>query len=267
MQEIISTNNTKVKYIAQLQKKSALRQQLQEFVIEGLRELEAALKNRFVIKTIYFYPDLVEEQILYKWKEIYKSDFEMVKISKNVFKKLSYRNSTEGIIAVGKMKSHHIKDIKLSKNPLLLVAESIEKPGNMGAMLRSLDGAGVDAFVLVNSKVDMYNPNVIRSSLGMVFSKQIAVANMAEMAIFLKENSIKLFGATLQNANVYHLEDFTKPSAIAVGAEDKGLSENFRKLMQQAVYIPMLGQADSLNVSVSAAVLLYEALRQRNLSN
>jgi len=267
MQEIISTNNTKVKFIVQLQKKSSLRHQLQEFVIEGLRELEAALKNNFKVKTIYFYPELVNESILLDWIDKYHSDFEIVKISKDVFKKLSYRNSTEGVIAVVNMKLHKIEDLKLTANPLLLVAESIEKPGNMGAMLRSIDGAGADAFVWVNAKVDIYNPNVIRASLGMVFSKQIALASLEELSNYLQKHSIKLYAATLQNANVYYRENFTTPSAIAVGAEDKGLTNGFRDLMHQAIYIPMKGQADSLNVSVSAAVLLYEAVRQRNINN
>jgi TrmH family RNA methyltransferase len=267
MNEIISTNNSKIKYINQLQKKASIRKEFNEFVIEGKRELIAAIKNNYQIKTIYFYPELFPEEELFELLHAYDLRTDIVKISKNVYKKIAYRQSTEGIIAVAKMKEHKLSELKLSNNPYILVAESLEKPGNVGAILRSVDGAGADALIMANPVVDIYNPNVIRASLGMVFAIPIAIADTEELGNFLKDNHIKLFSADLQNANVYFKEDYTMPVALAVGAEDKGLSQGIRDFALQSVYIPMQGLADSLNVSVSAALLLYEVLRQRLSKN
>ncbi len=263
MQEIISTNNAKIKYLLQLQKKSSIRKEFKEFVIEGRREIIAALKNGYQFKMLLFYPELFSENEIYKLIKTFNLEVEIYKISKNVYRKIAYRHSTEGIIALAKMKSHAIDRLKISKNPSILIAEGIEKPGNAGAMLRSVDGAGADALVLVNPKLDLYNPNVIRASLGMVFSIPVAVCNLKELTDFLSQKQIRLYAAGLQNANVYFKENFTGPTAIAVGAEDKGLTQELRKIATKQVYIPMKGQADSLNVSVSAAILLYEIVRQR----
>ncbi len=263
MLEIISTNNAKIKYVAQLQKKSFIRKEFKEFVIEGRREILAALKNDYKLKTIFFYPDLFPENLLFKWIKSYDIKAEVIKISKNVYKKIAYRNSTEGILVIAKMKEHGIDNLQLSDNPYLLVAEGLEKPGNVGAILRTVDGAGAEALIMVNSVVDIYNPNVIRASLGMVFSIPIALTDLSDLKRFLIDRKIALYAATLQNAHLYFKENYLTPVAMAVGAEDKGLSEAIRDIAFKTVYIPMKGQADSLNVSVSAAVLLYEVVRQR----
>ncbi len=263
MQEIISTNNAKVKYTIQLQKKSVIRKEFKEFVIEGQREIQAALENDYQLKTIFFYPELFSEKAFFKLLNEYNIKADIYKISKAVYKKMAYRSSTEGIIAVAKMKNHNLDHLKLSRNPYILVAESIEKPGNIGAILRSIDGSGAEALIMVNPVVDIYNPNVIRASLGMVFSTSIALTDLTGLEIFLKTKGINLFTASLQNANIYFEEDYTQPTAIAVGAEDKGLSMEIRKIAKKSIYIPMKGLADSLNVSVSAGILLYETLRQR----
>ncbi len=263
MHEITSTNNARIKEVLQLQKKSSVRKKKQEFVIEGKRELVLALKNNYQINTIFFLPNLVEDVAIRQWQNDYK--IELIAVNKKVFDKIAYRNSTEGLIAVSAMKSHKLNDLVLSNNALLLVAESVEKPGNIGAMLRTVDGAGADAFIMVNSVVDLYNPNVIRASLGTIFSNQVALVDLQELSGYLLKNNIDLYTATLQNANEYYLNEFTPSTAIAVGAEDKGLSDEMREIAKKSVYVPMLGQADSLNVSVSAAVLLYEAVRQRKM--
>ncbi len=263
MQEITSIKNAKVKHLYQLGRKSALRKETGTFLIEGVKELEKALKNNIKVETIYFYPQIIEKEWMQEIKKKYPG-IEWVKISKPVFEKLAYRNTTGGVIALAKKKSHALEDLSLSDNPLILIAEKTEKPGNIGAMLRTADGAGLDAFILVNPQTDLYNPNVIRSSLGTVFSVNIAIIEDPEsLKKFLKEKNISLYLATLQNANPYYKEDYTKPAAFAVGAEDKGLTEEFRKIPGKGVYIPMKGDADSLNVSVSAAILSYEGLRQR----
>ncbi len=265
MREILSTNNTKIKYVIQLQKKSSVRKEFKEFVIEGKREIMSALKNKYKIKQIFFYPKLFSENELIKLLQDYQVATDIIKISKNVYQKIAYRGSTEGVVALAQTKEHRLDSLQLSSNPYVLVAEGIEKPGNVGAMLRSVDGAGAEALILVNPKLDIYNPNLIRASLGMLFSIPVAVCDLDELNKFLSKCKISLYAAGLQNANVYFKEDFTSPTAIAVGAEDKGLSIEIRKIAKQQVYIPMKGQADSLNVSVSAAVLLYEIVRQREI--
>ena len=263
MQEIISTNNARIKYLVQLKKKSSVRRSFKEFVIEGVREIKAALANHHHIKTLYFNPELFPESKLFELLKRSSQKIEIVKINSNVYKKIAYRHSTEGIIALAKMKNHDLAHFQPGKNPLILVAENIEKPGNIGAMLRSADGAGATGLLLVNPVTDLYNPNLIRASIGTVFSVPTAVCNLEELEVFLQKNKIKMYAANLQNANLYFEENYTSPTAIAVGAEDKGLSEDIRKIAYRSVYIPMKGQTDSLNVSVSAAVLLYEALKQR----
>ncbi len=263
MREIISTNNAKIKYLVQLQKKSSLRKETGEFVIEGIREIKAALENAYQLKNIFFYPELFSEERILELLQEYEVDVEPVKISKNVYQKIAYRGSTGGLLALAQSKEHKLDNLSLSANPYMLVAESIEKPGNVGAMLRSVDGAGAEALILVNPQLDIYNPNLIRASLGMVFSIPVAVCNLDELKDFLNNNKINLFAASLQNANVYFKENYTVPVAIAVGSEDKGLSKTIRRMAVKQIYIPMKGQADSLNVSVSAAVLLYEIVRQR----
>ena len=264
MRKILSTNNAKIKYLIQLKKKSSVRKEFKEFVIEGIREIKAALNSAYRIKQIYFYPELFDENKLFKLIQSFQVEAEIVKISKNVYQKIAYRGSTGGLIALAEMKAHRLNHLQLSTNPYLLVAEGIEKPGNVGAMLRSVDGAGADALILANPKLDIYNPNLIRASLGMLFSIPVAVCDLDELKDFLKTQNIDLYAAGLQNANLYFKENYTYPTAIAVGAEDKGLSMEIKKLAKQQIYIPMKGQVDSLNVSVSAAVLLYEIVRQRD---
>jgi TrmH family RNA methyltransferase len=263
MQEITSTKNAKIKHLIQLSKKSSYRKKEKAFIIEGIKEVEKALNNNIKINTIFFYPEFIDPEWLSLMQKKHP-EIEWVKISKPVYEKLAYRKSTGGLIALAKQQEHKLQDLQFKENPLILIAEKIEKPGNIGAILRTADGAGVDAVILVNPQTDLYNPNVIRSSLGTIFSNQIAVVNdLKDLRNFLNHNNIQLFMATLQNANPYYKEDYTQSSAIAVGAEDKGLTEEFRNLGGKAVYIPMKGDADSLNVSVSAAILSYEALRQR----
>jgi len=266
MQEISSTNNAKIKHLMLLQKKSSLRRKTREFVVEGIREIKKAMHNGYFFQEIYYCPDLFPDDELEKLRnrfDLSKTIF--FKITRKLYDKIAYRGSTEGVIGIAQMKKHSFDELKLSDNPFLLVAESIEKPGNTGAILRSVDGAGADALIWVNPVTDLYNPNIIRSSLGTVFSNQIVVCDTAELSDFLQQKNIKLFSATLQNSHLYFKENYTGATAIAVGAEDKGLSDEIRKISNQSIYIPMKGDADSLNVSVSAAILLYEVVRQREI--
>ncbi len=243
-----------------LQEKSKARKQSGTFLIEGQREIELAVKGGFEIETILFLPDLISESQIIK---LTHKAVALIEISKEVYQKLAYRDTTEGILAIAKTKSLRLSDLKLSKKPLILVAEAPEKPGNIGAMLRTADAANIDAVIIANPKSDMYNPNIVRSSVGCLFTNQIATGTTQEIIDFLKQNNINIYAATLQNSTSYHTQDYNKPTALVVGTEATGLSEEWRDNATQNIIIPMQGEIDSMNVSVAAAILIFEAKRQR----
>jgi TrmH family RNA methyltransferase len=262
LKQITSIQNPFIKTLLQLQEKAKTRKLSGVFIIEGKREIELALKGNYELESILFLPELISE------KDINNSfangpQAELIEINKEVYQKLAYRDTTEGIIAVAKSKSLALSDLKLPENPLILVLESIEKPGNIGAMLRTCDAANIDAVILANPKTDLYNPNLIRSSVGCLFTNQIASGSTEEVIQFLKNKKIAIYSATLQNSNSYHTQNYTSPTAIAVGTEATGLSQPWRDNATQNIIIPMQGQIDSMNVSVAAAILLFEAKRQR----
>ena len=247
----------------QLQEKSKARKESRTFLIEGQREIEIALKGGYVLDQILFLPELFPEtQAL----ELCPTA-ELISITKDVYQKLAYRDSTEGILAVAKTKSMHLANLLLSKNPLILIAEAPEKPGNIGALLRTADAAKLDAVIIANPKTDLYNPNIVRSSVGCLFTNQIATGTTAEIIAYLKNNNINFYCATLQNSNAYHLQDYTTPTALVVGTEATGLTADWREAATQNIIIPMQGEIDSMNVSVAAAILIFEAKRQRGFSS
>lgn len=260
MKQITSIQNPFIKSLVQLQEKAKARRQSGTFLIEGKREIELAIKGKYEIETLLFLPELISNDYLSKLSKV---QIDLIEINKEVYQKLAYRDTTEGILAVAKTKSLALSDLKLPENPLILVMESIEKPGNIGAMLRTCDAAKIDAVILANSKTDLYNPNIVRSSVGCLFTNQIATATTEETIAFLKEKNIAIFGATLQNSNSYHTQDYTIPSALVVGTEATGLTQPWRDNATQNIIIPMQGEIDSMNVSVAAAILLFEAKRQR----
>lgn len=242
-----------------LKEKAKARQQTGTFLIEGQKEISLAFKGGYEIETILFYPEICSENELRKWS----SSAELIEITKEIFEKLAYRDSTEGVIGIAKSKDLNLSKLKLSPNPLILIAEAPEKPGNIGALLRTADAAKLDAVIIANPKGDLYNPNVVRSSIGCLFTNQIATGTTSEIISFLKEHKIAIYCATLQNANSYTAEDYTIPSALVVGTEATGLSQEWRDAATKNVIIPMQGEIDSMNVSVSAAILIFEAKRQR----
>ena len=185
-------------------------------------------------------------------------------VSRNIYEKIAYREGTEGIIAEIKYKERKLEDIKLGKNPLVIVLESVEKPGNLGAVLRSADAAGADAVIICDPLTDLYNPNLIRASIGAIFTRQVVAATSEETIAWLKANGIQILTAQLQDSSLYYDTPMTGPTAIVMGTESTGLTDIWRKAADRHIRIPMLGRLDSLNVSVSAAILLYEAVRQRN---
>jgi TrmH family RNA methyltransferase len=261
MKEITSIQNTYIKGLLKLQEKARERKKQGTFIIEGKREISLAIAANYEFDTILFYPELIsEKEILH----LFNANINRIEISKEVYQKLAYRESTEGIIAVTKAKKFSLKDINFrNETPLILITEGIEKPGNIGAILRTADAANVDAIFIADPKSDLYNSNIIRSSVGCVFTNQIAVGTSEEIITFLKEKNINIYAATLQNSNEYYKENYTNASAIAVGTEATGLSEIWRENATQNINIPMQGKIDSMNVSVAAAIVIFEVKRQR----
>jgi TrmH family RNA methyltransferase len=259
LKQISSVQNPFIKSLVLLQEKAKNRKQTGTFLVEGKREISLALKGGYEIETILFYPEICTE---IEAKKI-SSTTELIEINKEVFQKLAYRDTTEGVLAIAKTKSQQLSDLKLSDNPLILVAEATEKPGNIGALLRTADAANLDAVIIANPKSDLYNPNVVRSSVGCLFTNQIATGTTAEIIAFLKEKKINFYCATLQNSTAYHTKDYTTPTALVVGTEATGLTQEWRDAATQNIIIPMQGEIDSMNVSVAAAILIFEAKRQR----
>ena len=261
LKTIISPQNVLIKQLVVLKEKSRERKKKGLFLIEGKRELSLAIRAGYTIKTLLFDAELISESEL---KPLINAASETIEISKDIFSKLAHRNTTEGVIAVAKSKPHSISNLQFSSgNPLILVAEAPEKPGNIGALLRTADAANLDAVIIANPKTDLYNPNIIRSSVGCLFTNKIATGSTEEIISFLKLKKIEIFCATLQDSANYHEQDFTQPTAIIVGTEAKGLTKAWRDAATKNIIIPMQGEIDSMNVSVAAGILIFEAKRQR----
>ena len=259
LKQITSIQNPYIKSLVQLQEKAKARKQSGTFLMEGKREISIAIKGGYEMETLLFLPEICSET---EARQL-AATAELIEINKEVFQKLAYRDTTEGILAVAKTKSLQLSDLKLSENPLILVAEAPEKPGNIGALLRTADAANLDAVIIANPKSDLYNPNIVRSSVGCLFTNQIATGTTSEIIAFLKERKINFYCATLQNSTSYHTQDYTSPTALVVGTEATGLTEEWRKESAQNIIIPMQGEIDSMNVSVAASILIFEAKRQR----
>ena len=263
MKQIISSNNPLIKQLVHLKDKSRERKKTGQFLIEGKRELSLAIKGGYKIDMLLFYPDLFSES---EAKALEHYGIEIIEISQDVFQKLAHRDTTEGVIAIAQSKSHDLENLNLSENPLILVAEAPEKPGNIGALLRTADAAGVNAVIIANPKTDLYNPNIIRSSVGCLFTNKIATGSTSEIISFLKSKQVNIYCAALQASVNYDTIDFSSPAAIVVGTEAVGLSKDWLNYSTQNIIIPMHGKIDSMNVSVAAGILIFEAKRQRGFN-
>ncbi len=265
LKTISSLQNPLIKQVLLLQEKSRERKKTGLFIIEGLREIELAIKGGFTIKTLLICLEIVTEENLQNLKT--ESDTERIEITLEIYKKIAYRTSTEGVIALANVKNLVLSSLKLeNKNPLILVAEAPEKPGNIGALLRTADAANLDAVIIANPKTDIYNPNIIRSSVGCVFTNTIATGSTTEIIAYLKENNIAIYSAILQESVPYHTCNYKENTAIVVGTEATGLSQEWRTESKQNISIPMQGEIDSMNVSVAAGILIFEAKRQREFN-
>ncbi len=257
--KITSLQNIKVKQMVALQQKSAERRKQGVFVVEGIRELLHCQEAGYQIETLFICPSLMNASTL----PSSLSDVTTFEVTPEVYEKIAYRGGTEGAMAIVQSRILRLKDLKLRKNPLLIVLESVEKPGNLGAIMRSADAAGADAVLVCDPLTDLYNPNLIRSSIGAIFNVPCVACSSEECVSFLKAKGIRILTAQLQDSKLYYDTDMTVGTAIIMGTESTGLTNVWREAADAHIRIPMLGRLDSLNVSVSAAILLYEAVRQR----
>lgn len=260
---ISSQQNPKVKRLKVLQQKSSERRTSGLFVVEGRRELEHCLEGGYVVDTLFWcetiggpVPPALSSQAR-----------ECCMVTAEVYAKIALRDGTEGVVALVRSRQLRLTDLQLGESPLLVVLERVEKPGNLGAVLRSADAAKADAVILCDPLTDLYNPNLIRSSIGAVFTVPLVASTSTECIAFLKQRGIQILTAQLQDSHLYYNIDMCRPTAIVMGTESTGLTDQWRQAADAHIRIPMLGRLDSLNVSVSAAILLYEAVRQRTTPN
>jgi len=255
---ITSLQNARIKHLVQLQQKSSERRRTGLFVVEGQRELMHCVEAGYDVESVFYCQRSKDEG-----QRLFGAHTSFT-VTPAVYEKIAYRGSTEGIVAVVRQRPLTLRDLHLSPSPLIMVLESVEKPGNLGAVLRSADAARADAVIVCDPLTDLYNPNLIRASLGALFSVPTVACTTAECIPFLKERGIQILTAQLQDSNLYYDTDMRQPTAIVMGTESTGLTDTWRQAADAHIRIPMLGRMDSLNVSVSAAILLFEAVRQRN---
>ncbi|KAF0129716.1 MAG: rRNA methylase [Bacteroidetes bacterium] len=258
---ISSRSNPKIKNIIKLQKGSERRKQ-GLVLIEGKREIERALQAGWIVETLFVCHEL-SENTFQQIEHQLNANCSIEEVSKEVFEHIAYREGSDGLLAISNPHSLHLSELKLPSNPLIVVLEAVEKPGNLGAILRTTDAAGVDAVIICDPLTDLYNPNTIRSSLGCIFSQQVVASDSKQVIEYLKEKKISIFCTALTASTDYLQINYQKPSAIVMGTESTGLSDHWLKASDQNILIEMRGIADSLNVSVSAAIVVFEAIRQR----
>lgn len=253
---ITSKSNPKIKNVVKLQKSSERREQ-NRIIIEGRREIERAVACGFVIDTLFICNDILSEPATGIQANVVEE------VTLEVFEKIAYREGSDGLLAVAIPKYAELKDFKPKENPLIIVLETVEKPGNLGAVMRTADAAGVDAVIIADPRTDLFNPNAIRASIGTIFSVPLFACSSEECICWLKSNNIKIY-CTYLKASIDYLEaDFREGSAIVMGTESTGISDIWVEAADQNLIIPMNGIADSLNVSVTAAIVVFEAIRQR----
>ncbi len=259
---ISSLQNPLVKNVLLLGEKPRARKEQNRIVIEGLREIRLAMTSGFHITDLLYTPELVSDDDL-KSLALHDNQTELTEVSRDVFNRLAYRSDSGGLIALAEPRRLVFGDLQLRPRPLLLVLETVEKPGNLGALLRTADAANLDAVIICDPQTDIYNPNAIRSSIGCIFTMPVVTASSGDTILWMHAAGIKIFGTALTATRLYHQTDFAQPSAIIMGSEANGLSTTWLKGSDDLIKIPMLGKIDSMNVSASAAIVIFEAMRQR----
>ncbi|MCS7004573.1 MAG: RNA methyltransferase [Cytophagales bacterium] len=262
---IKSAHNPKIKHIETLLQKARERKKTQQIVIEGEKEILQAHRANVKVQTLLLSCDHFNE--IEKWKTLFPTT-ELIGVAEEAYKKIAYREGTVPVVALAQMPSFSIHRYLFPENPIILIIEAVEKPGNLGAILRTADAAGIDLVCLCDTQTDLYNPNVIRASIGCVFTLPIWICSSEEAYSLLKEKNVNFWVTALsENSISYTKVDFCQPSAIVVGTESKGVSNFWKNKATANIIIPMRGTIDSMNVSVATAVVVFEAIRQRSLRN
>jgi len=262
---ILSLQNPLIKNILLLQEKPRERKKQNLFIIEGYREIRLAIRSGYNITTLLHCPELTtNSEVVDLVSDGFSGD--SITCSLGVFNRVAYRKNTGGIIALSRQKWLLFEQLKLSESPCLLVLESVEKPGNLGAILRTADAAGLDAVIICDPATDVFNPNAVRSSIGCIFTVPLVTVSSSDTIKWLHSLKIKIFGTALTAEKFYHETDLSQPCAIVMGSEASGLSSLWLKEADDLIKIPMRGKIDSMNVAASAAIVVFEAMRQRNFS-
>ncbi len=263
MQEITSPQNPRLKNAAKLRTRRG-REKQNRIIIDGFREVGHAIDASTEITELFGCMSILNKEKRQRFEELaQRAKTEVFNVDTHVFNKLAFGDRAEGVVAVARKPNASLDQLNLPDSPLIGVIESIEKPGNVGAVIRSADGAGLDAVIVVSGGTDLYNPNAIRASLGGIFSMNVADASAQETILWLEQNNIKILAARVDGAQSYTKVDFKQPAAIVLGSEAHGLSSEWNRPSVASIALPMHGKLDSLNISASAAVLFYEARRQR----
>jgi TrmH family RNA methyltransferase len=260
---ISSKSNPLFKNISKLSTSNRKRKKSNSFIVEGISNIKLCIDNNFKVLELIICSEIISNKNL-KSLEKFLTNFEMKDFSKSLFEEINYRKNQDGVIALIESKVNSIKNFKLSKKPYILIAESPEKPGNIGALLRTADAAGMDGLIIANSNTELYNPNTIRSSLGSLFTMQIAIDSTKNIIDFLKKNNITIYSTFVENSTNYLDINYNKSCAIVVGKESSSLSNSWKIESDCLVNIPMRGKMDSLNLSVCAAIVIFEGLKQRD---
>lgn len=261
MERISSLQNNRIKNIVKLSKARERKSQ-NLFILEGARELTLALSVGYTVDSVFVCPELFAKT---DYPDVLNTIDEnlLFEVSEQVFEKIAYREGSDGLIALMKPKSHSISDLEVKANPFIIILEAVEKPGNLGAILRTADAAQADAVIVCDPLTDIYNPNAIRSSVGCMFTVPTAICSSEEALSWLKANKITSYAAELRASEWYQDVDYRQATAIVMGTEADGLTDFWLNNADKRIKIPMRGKIDSLNVSVSTAVLTFEAMRQR----
>lgn len=252
---ITSKVNPKIKNVVKLQKASERRKQ-NRIIIEGRREIERAMICGFEINTLFICPEIIKDDVKIPARYVEE-------INKKVFDKIAYHEDNDGLLAVAVPKYADLNSFKPKKNPLIIVLETVEKPGNLGAIMRTADAAGVDAVIIADQRTDLFNPNTIRASIGCIFSVPLFACSSEDCIEWLHKNDIKIYCTYLKASTEYLNADFRQGTALVMGTESTGISNIWIEAADQNLIIPMNGIADSLNVSVTTAIIVFEAVRQR----
>ena len=267
-EKITSLQNPRLKQLVKLRDRRP-RDEAGVFLIEGYREILRALEKRISLNELYFSPEwFLGENEPALLAQAAAAGAKLFELPKDAFAKVAYRDRPDGLLAVAPQWRRLLADLgaAAAPAPFLLVVESIEKPGNLGTILRSADAAGCQAVIVCDPVTDLFNPNVVRASTGVLFSVPCVVADRAEALAWLRERKIRIAATTPAGRTLYSDADLRGPLAIVMGSEQFGLSEFWLENADATVRIPMAGQADSLNVAMATIITLFEAVRQRSSS-